>query len=96
MKLIALEKEVPHISGAQFQPHLKAEALRAWELYQAGIFREIYFDKANHNAVIVMECESTDEAAAVLATLPLVREGLITFQIIALEPYSGFARLFIR
>jgi len=30
----------------------------------------------------------------VLATLPLVKEGLITFEIIPLAAYPGFSRLF--
>ena len=31
---------------------------------------------------------------SILATLPLVQEGLITFELIPLAPYPGFARLF--
>ncbi len=34
------------------------------------------------------------EARAALATLPLVREGLIDFELVPLAPYPGFARLF--
>ena len=94
MKFLALEKETPEGKGDRFQPFLKAEARRAWELYQAGIFREMYFDQANHNAVIIMECDDAAAARAFLATLPLVQEGLIVFEVIALEPYSGFGRLF--
>ena len=34
------------------------------------------------------------EAQQVLASLPLVQAGLITFEVIPLVPYPGFARLF--
>lgn len=94
MKILAIEKEVPGVSPDDYKPHLRAEAQRAWELYQLGIFREMYFDKDTHCAVIVMECDSIDEAQVHLCTLPLVREGLIRFEVRGLEPYSGFSRLF--
>lgn len=94
MKILALERDVPGITGDQFKPYLKPEAARVWELYQSDIFREMYFDKDTHNAVIIMECTDIEEARAALQTLPLVREGLIRFEVMALEPYSGFSRLF--
>jgi muconolactone delta-isomerase len=94
MRIIALEKENPELSAEEFRPHLKAEAARAWELYQAGIIREIYFRADTSEAVLILECANVSEADAVLATLPLVKAGLITFEIIPLRPYPGFARLF--
>jgi hypothetical protein len=36
MKILALEQEIPGVTGDQFKPHLRAEAARIWELYQAG------------------------------------------------------------
>jgi hypothetical protein len=73
---------------------LKAEAARAWELYQTGFIRELYFGQDQHNAVFILECGSLVEAGQVLGTLPLVEHGLITFELIPLVPYPGFARLF--
>ncbi len=94
MKILALEREVPGTPADAFAPYLKAEALRAWELVQAGVIRELYFDRDQHTAVLMLECADLDAAQAALATLPLVAAGLITFELIALVPYSGFARLF--
>ena len=95
MKILALEKEVPGIVDAQFTPELlKIEAARAWELHQAGIIRELYFSEDRHEAVLILECNNAEEARAVLGTLPLVKSGLIEFEIIPLIPYDGFARLF--
>ncbi len=94
MKILAIEQELPASGKNQFTPHLNAEASRVWELYQSGIFREMYFREDEARAVLVLECADVKEAAAVLATLPLVKEGLITFDIIPLVPYPGFARLF--
>jgi hypothetical protein len=94
MKILALEQESPGVNAGQFHPHLKAEAQRVWELYQAGVLRELYFRQDQSCAVLVLECASLDEARQALGTLPLVREGLIAFELIPLKPYPGFARLF--
>ncbi len=94
MKILALEQETPGVTADDFRPHLKAEAARAWELYQAGVFREMYFREDVHSAVLILECADVDAARAALDTLPLVKAGLITFDIIPLVPYPGFARLF--
>ncbi len=94
MKVIALEVETPGSTAEQFQPHLRAEARRVWELYQAGTLREIYFRQDWPGAVLILECAGADEARAALATLPLVQAGLIAFEIIPLRPYPGLARLF--
>ena len=94
MKVLAIEKEIPGHSGEAFIPHLKKEASRVWELYQSEIIREIYFDKNNHSAVMMLECKDGKEAGEYLDTLPLVKEKLIAFDIVELEPYSGFLRLF--
>ena len=94
MKILALESETPGVTAEDFAPHLDAEAARAWELHQAGIIRELYFRQDRAEAVLVLECNDVQEAEAVLGTLPLVQAGLITFELIPLRPYPGFARLF--
>jgi hypothetical protein len=94
MKILAIEKQVPGITGEQFQPYLKAEALKVWKLYQANLFRELYFRADRSDAVLVLECPDIEEAKLALDTLPLVKEGLVTFDLIPLRPYPGFARLF--
>ncbi len=94
MKILAIEKEMPGAAAEDFKAHAKAEAARAWELYQTGVFREMYFRQDYPSAVLILECEDVEQAENVLNTLPLVKEGLITFDIIPLVPYPGFARLF--
>ena len=95
MKILALEADAPGADeGAYTAALLQAEARRAWDLFQAGVIRELYFRADRHAAVLVLECASTEEAQAVLATLPLVAAGLIAFEVIPLAPYPGFARLF--
>jgi muconolactone delta-isomerase len=94
MKIMAFEHELPGASREQFRRYAREEARQAWELHQVGVVRELYFRADQNTAVLVLECTSTDEAETMLAKLPFVREGLIRFELIPLQAYSGFARLF--
>lgn len=94
MRILAIEKPGLDIREDQFIPFLKAEAVKAWELYQAGVFRELYFRADRKEAVLLMECSTLEEAENALASLPLVEAGLISFDVIPLVPYPGFRRLF--
>ncbi len=73
----------------------KRRLLKAWELYQAGVIRELYFRKDWPGAVLMLECADVEQANKALNMLPLVKQGLIAFDIIPLAPYPGFARLFV-
>ena len=94
MKILALEGELPDASPASFRRLAEEEARKVWELHQAGLIRELYFRADQPTAVLVLECDSTEQAQTILAELPFVREGLIAFDLIPLKAYPGFARLF--
>jgi len=94
MKILALEHELPNAKVEQFQQHARDEAFRVWELYQQGVIRELYFRADRVESVLVLECENIVAARQTLSTLPLVKSGLITFELIPLQAYPGFARLF--
>ena len=93
MKILALEREVPQGGGATATT-LRAEARQVWELQQQDTLREIYFRADQPTAVLVLECDGVDEAEQLLATLPLVQEGVIAFELVPLRPYPGLERLF--
>lgn len=92
MKILAIEKSLKETDWSKFQQLLKDEAHRVFELYQYNYIREIYFNE-NHQAVLVLECESKEQAAEILDTLPLVESRLISFEIMELNPYTGLSRL---
>ncbi len=94
MKIIAMEVEKPGLTSEDFRPFLKEESKAAWELYKKGIIREMFFRRDRIVAVLMLECESVEEAKEYLDTLPLVKENLIEFELIPLKPYTGFERLF--
>lgn len=95
MKILAIEKEIKGIKADQFTEEiLISEAQQAWQFYQLGIFREMYFTRGTNLAVIILECDGILEASKILNQLPLVKEGLIDFELNELLPYNGFERLF--
>jgi len=97
MKIIALERPVPGVADEAFTPALlREEAARAWELLQEGALRELCFRADREEAVLFLEAPDVAAARATLSRLPLVREGLIDFDLIPLRAYPGFARLFTR
>jgi len=95
MKILAIEHELPEATTEKFQEYARLEAARAWELQQQGLIRELYFRTDRNEAVLVLECADLESAGAVLASLPLVEQGLISFELIPLVAYPGFARLFV-
>jgi muconolactone delta-isomerase len=94
MKILAIEHDVPGLNAEDFQPHLAAEAARAWELHQSGLIRELYYCPERSEVVLVLECAGVEQANDILDSLPLVQAGLITFELLTLTAYPGFARLF--
>ena len=91
MKVLAIEKEITKDFGNQ--AWLAQEALRVYELYKADKIREIYFQKQNHTAVIILEVQDITEARNLINSLPLVKNKLIDFDLVELIPYNGLDRI---
>jgi len=94
MKIIAIEKEKPDSTPELFKEFSELEAIEAWNLYQEGFIREIYFRADKSCAILILESNTLVEAKEILQRLPFVKRGLISFDLIPLKPYPGFSRLF--
>ena len=93
MQILALERELRPIDAQRHALVLRDEAAQVWALKKQGVIRELWFTQRGRHAVVLLECASTEEAQQHLASLPLVREGLIAFEVLALTPYDGLDRL---
>ena len=91
MKILAIEKEMEGVEWDQLGDLLKEEAQLVYALYLSDSLREIYFTE-NRNAILVMEAEDKKAALQLLDTLPLVKSGKITFEVMELRPYTGYER----
>jgi muconolactone delta-isomerase len=95
MRILAIERPVRGVADLSFTPELAAaEARRAWELWQAGTIRDLYFRADETSAVLMLECKDAAAAWKALSSLPLVAAGLIEFEVLPLRAYPGFGRLF--
>jgi len=92
MKILAIEKELEIINWSTEQDILKDEARSVYKMYLAGYLREIYFNEHNC-AVLILECESKDIAIELLSSLPLFEKKLISFELMELNPYTGYGRI---
>lgn len=92
MKFLAIEKEIKPVDWSAEAELLKEEALQVYRLYREGTLRGIWFNET-HQAVLMLECPDPEQAGGLIASLPLVKKGLIGFTVMQLSPYTGFERL---
>ncbi|MFP4438738.1 MAG: superoxide dismutase [Chloroflexaceae bacterium] len=89
MKILVLMDLTPGTRPEDLGPYLREEAARAWELYAAGIFRDMNFRTDRLGVVNTLECAGVEEAREILNTLPLAKAGFLQFEIIPLS-YPAF------
>lgn len=92
MKILAIEKELEDADWSAAKEILDDEARHVYELYLSGFLREIYFND-EHCAVLMLECENKERATELLNSFPLVKNGLIRFEVTTLNPYTGYERI---
>ncbi|MFI1564455.1 hypothetical protein ACH4ZX_15610 [Streptomyces sp. NPDC020490] len=74
---------------------LLADELKVtWSLWRAGVIRELYARTDAPGALAVMEADGVAQAQSVLATLPLVAEGLLAFEAVEVGTYQPWEALF--
>jgi hypothetical protein len=95
MKFLAISREIPPVHWDSLGELLKEEAIILHTLYLSDQVREFYFTDEGE-AALILECQSREDALALLQQLPLVRNGMIRFDLLKLNPYTGFARLMNR
>ena len=94
MKVLALWRDLVAQDDPRFAELSPAEARTVWELCQRDVLREVYYRADRANGVLVFDVPDVTAARAAVDSLPLVAAGLIDFDLVPLNPYPGFARLF--
>jgi hypothetical protein len=92
MKILAIENEMDGVEWDKLEDLLKEEARHVYQLYLSDALREIYFTE-NKNAVLVLEAADREAAIHLLDSLPLVKSGMIRFEVMELKPYTGYERI---
>ena len=94
MRILAIERDLTPPGASVPADLFRQEAAAVWALEKQGTIRDIWFTTQGRNAVVMLECANGTEARRHLATLPLVRAGVIDFTVHELQSYDGYERLF--
>ena len=93
MKVIAIDKILPTATEENIRGVVIREALHIWLLYSKDVVREVYFRKDRPGVVLHLECTDAAEAKRILSTFPMVKAGVIDFDIIPLGHFVPFGML---
>jgi hypothetical protein len=74
--------------------HGKNEARAVWAQITAGPFRKVSLTSDRPGAVIEIEGADVGAAETAMATLPLVRDGLVTVEYLPVGPYRNLEAIF--
>ncbi len=92
MRYLAMTRDIGLVDWASKDSLLRSEAERVRDLAALGVVRDIWFTERK-DAVLLLECDDGGRAREAMESLPLVKAGLIAYELTALHPYTGFARL---
>ena len=92
---LVITHDKPSVNWKEKEQLLKQEAKILWDLQKNGIIRNIWFTKKFKEAILILEAEDSKRVKEIIDTFPLVKEGLITYDIVELVAYDGYERLFI-
>ena len=93
MKLICSLVAKPTASPARFMSYEEPESARVWELYTAGMLKEIYLRTDLIGAAIILQCGSQSEAEAAINSLPMVKAGLFDVSYMVLGEWPEMTRM---
>ncbi|MBI3512337.1 MAG: superoxide dismutase [Bacteroidetes bacterium] len=93
MKIYAIDKILPSATEENIRGVVVKEALHIWMLYAKDLVREVYFRKDRPGVMLVLECENATEAKRILSTFPMVKAGVIDFEIIPVGHFVPFGTL---
>ncbi len=94
MKIFAIDKSKPGVEFAQIKPLLEPEAKVLWAGYMKGVYRECHYRRDKGGVLLVLECDDVEQAKKHLSELPLVKEGLIEFELFPVGPFMSLSVLF--
>jgi hypothetical protein len=77
-------------------PFISPEAVQAWEFYSQEQIRQMFYIADMSGAVMFWEGESVESVTQQVQKLPMVKEGILSCEVLPLKPYTGYESLFIK
>jgi len=92
---LVITHDKPNVNWKEQEQILKQEAKVLWDLQKKSVIRNIWFTKNTREAILIIEAKDSIKAKEIIDKFPLVKECLITYDIVELVAYDGYERLFI-
>jgi len=93
MQILAISKLNEGVTLDKLGPFLEQEVKHTLESYLEGKIRNFWMKVGCPGVVFMLEAETTEEAECMLEDLPLVKSGLIGFDLIPLQPMKPLGTL---
>ncbi|CAK9885373.1 MAG: hypothetical protein XXXJIFNMEKO3_01771 [Candidatus Erwinia impunctatus] len=82
MRFLCLDIPRSDATQEDYLPYLTEESRYGWKLYKDELIREIYLRRDRLGVVVAAESESAEACRNALNQLPLVKAGVISWEII--------------
>ena len=96
MQVLVIARTKPGTPIELVLPFVSAEAAQVWEFYASEQIRQVYYIADMSGAVMLWEGESLESITQEVQKLPMVKEGILTCEILALKSYTGYDSLFAK
>jgi hypothetical protein len=94
VKVLAVITPRESVGLDRLAPLRQAEARYVWSHYAAGAVREFYHRADKLGAVLMLEVDDLEAGRRLLDELPMLRAGLLTYELVCLAPFTIIADLF--
>lgn len=92
MKVFAIASASPALTPDKIQKHLPNEVPATLRLYLDGKVEQFWF-REKSGPIFLLNVDSVEQAKATLDTLPLVAEGLMTYELLPVTPLKPLGLL---
>ncbi|MGF6770220.1 hypothetical protein P3T18_002699 [Paraburkholderia sp. GAS199] len=92
MKVFAIASAQLTLTPDKLQQHMPSEVPATLKLYLDGKVEQFWF-REKAGPIFLMNVESVEQAKATLDALPLVADGLMTYEFLPVGPLAPLGRL---
>jgi hypothetical protein len=92
MKVFAIASAKPTLTPEKIQQHMPNEVPATLKLYLEGKVEQFWF-REKGGPIFLMNVESVEQARATLDALPLVSDGLMSYDLIPVGPLAPLGML---
>jgi hypothetical protein len=92
MKVFAIASANSTLTPDKLQQHMPNEVPATLQLYLDGKVEQFWF-REKAGPIFLMDVESVEQAKATLDTLPLVADGLMSYELLPVGPLAPLGRL---